>query len=159
MFLSAKQLGAKIDLNAQEMNILLKEEGLLDGEPGDYYVTEKGRSYADETGWSNGYGGYAARGYNYTVWDETILNIIDISEERLASIRIKTKEERKKRREENDKIPDYSINYNESNLGNTSNTNDSGVETLVGGAVIIGIVCYGIYNCAKKIKQFYDENF
>lgn len=159
MFLSAKQLGVKIDLNAQEMNVLLKEEGFLDGEPGDYYVTEKGRPYADETGWSNGYGGYAARGYNYFVWDETILNMIDTNEERLASIRIKTKEERKKRREENDKIPDYSINYNDSNLGNTSNTNDSGVETLVGGAVIIGIVCYGIYNCVKKIKQFYDENF
>lgn len=39
MFLSAKQLGVKIDLNAQEMNVLLKEEGFLDGEPGDYYVT------------------------------------------------------------------------------------------------------------------------
>lgn len=87
MFLSAKQLGVKIDLNAQEMNVLLKEEGFLDGEPGDYYVTEKGRPYADETGWSNGYGGYAARGYNYFVWDETILNMIDTNEERLASIR------------------------------------------------------------------------
>lgn len=159
MSLSAKQLGAKLYLNSQEMNVLLKEEGFLDGEPGDYHVTDKGRPYAYETGWSNGYGGYAARGYNYIVWDESILNVIDVSEERLASIRIKTKEERRRRREENNKIPDSSINYNESNLDTTSNTNDSGIELLVGGVAIIGTLCYGIYNVAKKVKQFYEENF
>ena len=85
--------------------------------------------------------------------------MIDISEERLASIRIKTKEERRRRREENNKIPDSSINYNESNLDTTSNTNDSGIELLVGGVAIIGTVCYSIYNVAKKVKQFYEENF
>lgn len=57
MSLSAKQLGEKIGLNAQEMNTLLKEEGYLSGEPGNYNVTATGDSYVSEKSWSNGYGG------------------------------------------------------------------------------------------------------
>lgn len=41
MTLSAKRLGERCGLTAEEMNILLKEEGFLSGEPGNYYPTEK----------------------------------------------------------------------------------------------------------------------
>ena len=43
MTLSAKRLGERCGLTAEEMNILLKEEGFLSGEPGNYYPTEKGK--------------------------------------------------------------------------------------------------------------------
>ena len=42
MTLSAKRLGERCGLTAEEMNILLKEEGFLSGEPGNYYPTEEG---------------------------------------------------------------------------------------------------------------------
>ena len=45
---SARQLGDMLGKTAQEVNLLLKEHGYLDGTPGDYYVTEKGTSYAEE---------------------------------------------------------------------------------------------------------------
>lgn len=40
---SARYLGRDVGLNAEEVNVWLKEEGYLEGEPGDYRVTEKGR--------------------------------------------------------------------------------------------------------------------
>ena len=91
---SAKRLGEKIGLTSHEMNFLLKEEGYQNGEPGDYSTTDKGKEYVSEKGWDNGYGGYAFRGYNYNEWDESILNNIDTSPERLSQIRTKTANER-----------------------------------------------------------------
>ena len=50
MTLSAKRLGERCGLTAEEMNILLKEEGFLSGEPGNYYPTEKGKLFVIEKG-------------------------------------------------------------------------------------------------------------
>ena len=55
MTLSAKRLGERCGLTAEEMNILLKEEGFLSGEPGNYYPTEKGKLFVVEKGDDNGY--------------------------------------------------------------------------------------------------------
>lgn len=46
MMKSASQLGREYNLTGQEMNYLLKEQDFLDGEPGDYFPTEKGKLYA-----------------------------------------------------------------------------------------------------------------
>ena len=54
MTLSAKRLGERCGLTAEEMNILLKEEGFLSGEPGNYYPTEKGKLFVVEKGDDNG---------------------------------------------------------------------------------------------------------
>lgn len=48
---SARYLGRDVGLNAEEVNVWLKEEGYLEGEPGDYRVTEKGRPYATQRHW------------------------------------------------------------------------------------------------------------
>ena len=81
MTLSAKRLGERCGLTAEEMNILLKEEGFLSGEPGNYYPTEKGKLFVIEKGDDNGYGGYAFRGWNWFEWDERILEELDTSVE------------------------------------------------------------------------------
>ena len=81
MTLSAKRLGERCGLTAEEMNILLKEEGFLSGEPGNYYPTEKGKLFVVEKGDDNGYGGYAFRGWNWFEWDERILEELDTSVE------------------------------------------------------------------------------
>ena len=72
MTLSAKRLGEKCGLTAEEMNCLLKDEGFLSGEPGNYYPTEKGKIFVSEKGDDNGYGGYAFRGWNWLEWDESL---------------------------------------------------------------------------------------
>lgn len=97
MTLSAKRLGERCGLTAEEMNILLKEEGFLSGEPGNYYPTEKGKLFVVEKGDDNGYGGYAFRGWNWFEWDERILEELDTSVENKRYIQEKTSEERRRR--------------------------------------------------------------
>ena len=62
MTLSAKRLGERCGLTAEEMNVLLKEEGFLSGEPGNYYPTEKGKLFVVEKGDDNGYVGIGSNG-------------------------------------------------------------------------------------------------
>ena len=100
MTLSAKRLGERCGLTAEEMNILLKEEGFLSGEPGNYYPTEKGKLFVVEKGDDNGYGGYAFRGWNWFEWDERILEELDTSVEHKRYIREKTSDEHRRRRSE-----------------------------------------------------------
>ncbi len=100
MSLSATRLGREFGLTPQEMNYLLKEEGFLGGSPGNYYLTEKGRKYASERYDSNGYGGYAARGWSWFEWDESIIEKLNITSVRKREIQEKTSEQRRLRREE-----------------------------------------------------------
>lgn len=162
MALSAKRLGEKIGLTSQEMNVLLKEEGYQNGEPGNYSTTDKGKPYVSEKGWDNGYGGYAFRGYNYNEWDESILDDIDTSPERLSQIRAKTANERKERNAKKKKeseeywathSPLYSDNTNleESDYDESNNV-------ILGGLAIFGILTYGVYKGIKRLYNRHNES-
>ena len=99
---SARYLGRDVGLNAEEMNVWLKEEGYLEGEPGDYRVTEKGRPYATQRHWETGSPNHA--GYVSTSWKEEILNEIGpLSPERrreLSDSVAANRAEKKRQREE-----------------------------------------------------------
>jgi hypothetical protein len=86
---SARILGQDYCLTAQEMNFVLKEEGYLDGEPGNYTVTEKGEKYAEERDYHRGTGGYAHYNRNWSTrtWSDEIQNELDITAERRSEIR------------------------------------------------------------------------
>ena len=81
---TAKQLGANLGLSAQEVNKILKKKGFLDGKPGKYTITKKGKKYSEMRDKDNGYGGYAARGWEYVMWHEAILQ--EISDARFPGI-------------------------------------------------------------------------
>lgn len=74
MVKSARILGKDYGLTAQEMNQLLKDQGFLDGNPGEYFVTEKGAPFAKEIDFHRGSGGYAQYNRYWTerTWDESI---------------------------------------------------------------------------------------
>lgn len=99
---SARYLGRDVGLNAEEVNVWLKEEGYLEGEPGDYRVTEKGRPYATQRHWETGRPNHA--GYVSTSWKEEILNEIGpLSPERrreLSDSVAANRAEKKRQREE-----------------------------------------------------------
>lgn len=99
---SARYLGRDVGLNAEEVNVWLKEEGYLEGEPGDYRVTEKGRPYATQGHWETGSPNHA--GYVSTSWKEEILNEIGpLSPERrreLSDSVAANRAEKKRQREE-----------------------------------------------------------
>ena len=86
-FRSARELGSRVGLTAQEFNVALKRAGLLAGEPGAYYFTELGTRLATTHLHDNGYGGYAARAWEITTWPETVTEMLDLSEDGIAGIR------------------------------------------------------------------------
>ncbi len=45
---SARLLGQELRMNAREVNVLLKEQGYLEGGPGAYFLTEKGKQYGED---------------------------------------------------------------------------------------------------------------
>ncbi len=98
MSLSARRLGKLFYLDDQEMNLLLKEEGFLDGEPGNYTPTEKGKKFISKNSGWNGYGGFASRSWEWNEWDESIIDELNITAERKKEIREKTLELRRRRR-------------------------------------------------------------
>lgn len=99
---SARCLGRDVGLNAEEVNVWLKEEGYLEGEPGDYRVTEKRRPYATQRHWETGSPNHAR--YVSTSWKEEILNEIGpLSPERrreLSDSVAANRAEKKRQREE-----------------------------------------------------------
>lgn len=104
MSLSATRLGERIGLKAQEVNYLLKEKGLIEGEPGAYGLTEEGKKYAHWEGRDNGYGGYAKRAWDWLEWDESIIDHLNISENEKQRIteevlQLRTERRKKKNRE------------------------------------------------------------
>lgn len=62
---SARVLGWEFAKTAREMNELFKQHGYLEGEPGAYGLTEKGKQYAEEKYHTNGVGGYSHYQVNY----------------------------------------------------------------------------------------------
>lgn len=156
MTLSAKRLGERCGLTAEEMNFLLKVEGYLSGEPGDYYPTEKGKQFVVEKGNDNGYGGYAFRGWNWLEWDESILDELDVSMEYKCYIREKTSEERRRRRSK--KMAESEAYWNKVNsqreqpmerTHDESNDSSSG-KIFLGALVLAG---YGIYKVVTNFTK------
>lgn len=158
MSLSARRLGQEYGLTAEEMNVLLKEEGFLDGEPGDYYPTEKGRKFIYEKGDDNGYGGYAFRGWNWREWDESIMDELYVTVERKREIREKTSEQRRRHRAEKEAVSEeYWRNVNNKNqqLASSQYTKDEESSPL-GKIIVGGLALAGIGVC-KLVKHFMDK--
>lgn len=139
---SARNLGQKCGLTAEEMNVLLKEEGYLEGEPGNYSPTEKGKKYSEERGDGNEYGGKCAVGWHWFVWALSILDDINLSDERTADIREKTARERRERKAEKQAKTDmfYNQTISDEVKNDEVNTKSTGFSWLlpVIGAGIIG---------------------
>lgn len=102
MTFSARRLGNLYGLTAEEMNYLLKLQGFQEGEPGNYYPTEKGKRFIISKSADNGYGGYAFRGWEWNEWDESITYELNVNEKIKTFVRkdvIRLRRERRLRRE------------------------------------------------------------
>lgn len=164
MGLSARRLGEKIGLTAEQTNTLLKESGFQKGNPGEYIVTEKGKKYVEEKSWDNGYGGWAARGYDYNEWDESIINKLDTSSENLQKIRDLTTQRRKERRnntcntqyneknnnDDYDYQTDYSINKS---TDSTAENVGAGIGLIIAAGLFLFGIGKGIYENIKEKKS------
>ena len=61
---SASRIAEKISRNPRYVNFLLKKMGYIEGSPGNYYLTEKGKKHA------------IVKGRSYFLWDEYAVNDI-----------------------------------------------------------------------------------
>lgn len=86
---SAQVLGHKLGLTAEEVNFALKEAGLLSGNPGAYGVTELGAKFAAEQHHHRCTGGYAHynRHWETRTWDESVVDLLDLTADRMNQIR------------------------------------------------------------------------
>ena len=159
---SARILGTLLHLTAEEMNELLKLNGLLEGEPGDYQVTEEGDPYATERDEHRGPGGSPWYNRDWTVrtWDDSVLDAMDTSPEMIREAKENVSERRRARRmvNEEDGIDEaVVIEEGESEDDDDYDSYDYlDTETVVKGAAIAGAVV-GAIIAAPHIRKLYKE--
>lgn len=151
---SARVLGQKYGLTAQEMNFVLKEEGFLNGEPGNYTVTEKGEKYAAEQDHSRGTGGYSwyNRAWTTRTWDDGITDELDITEDRKKEIQQAISIAKQKINDSEDEsiaIEYDSYSYEDTNT--TDANNDALVEAV--SEILVLVTTYGIYKASPYAKR------
>ena len=93
MYKSARILGQEVGLNSQEMNQLMYNQGFLEGVPGDYEITEKCLRYSKQKDFHRGAGGYPSynRAWTEKIYDDSILNVLDLSTEEKSKARNQVK--------------------------------------------------------------------
>ena len=80
---SATALGHIYGVTGQVMNVILKELGYLEGDPGAYGVTEKGVKYAFEKDHHRGPGGYSWYNRDWTTrsWADDIVDHLHVTDD------------------------------------------------------------------------------
>lgn len=155
---SARMLGQNYGLTAQEMNFFLKEEGFLDGVPGNYTVTEKGEEFAEEQGQSGGTGGFSSYTPLWTIrtWDDGITDEFDITEDRKKEIRQAISIAKHKIEETYDKDTAIDRDNCSNEDADTTVTNNIALVIAVG-ALLVAISTYGIYKASPYIKCWWNN--
>ena len=163
---SARILGQEYGLTSQEMNFVLKEEGYLNGDAGNYSVTDKGVPFAEETDYHRGTGGYSHYNRYWTTrtWDESIeedLNITndmkEAARDAVAKVRKQNWDEIKAARKKADE--DFTAKNNpqiteEVKETVTDSSGALGVGLLIGGLIVVG---YGIYKVAPHVINWWKD--
>ena len=138
-------MGQDFGLTAQEMNFVLKEEGYLQGEPGNYSVTEKGQQFADEQYHHRGTGGYSHynRSWETRTWDDCITDNLDITVKKKREIQEAIFLAKKRQKEDLDCIsPGVDKNFDTTDSGYEycENQDDNGVLVDAGSIFLILVV-------------------
>ncbi|MDR0913804.1 MAG: hypothetical protein LBM65_01350 [Oscillospiraceae bacterium] len=168
---SSRILGNEYGLSAQEMNYILKKEGFLSGEPGDYSVTEKGAEFANERDFHRGTGGYSHYNRYWTTrsWDDSIESELDITDDLKNEAKNAVFESRKRQWDEIKAArqeADAKFLASQNNITEpyeNAEENDELIldgKTALGGAVIIGgllAIGYGVYKAVPHIVKWWNE--
>ena len=165
---SARVLGEEYGLTAQEMNYILKKQGFLQGEAGEYSVTAKGAPFAEEQDFHRGTGGYANYNRYWTTrsWDENIIDELGLTEdsirearEAVAASRKQHWEEIKAARAEADAA--FLARYNQNQAESAENIeaeDESDDGLLVAGIAGLLLLGYGIYKAVPHVVKWWKGN-
>lgn len=162
---SAKYLGKDVGLSPQAMNVWLKREGFIEGEPGNYRVTDKGFPYARQTHWDAGDSHNA--GYPVVSWPEEILDELGpLTPELRDSLNDEVDEHNaRKRREAEERRRELDQRYEESNKridspseenGDASYDSDNAAVEIVT-AALGAALAVGLGWAAPRAKKLWQE--
>lgn len=170
---SATQLGKDFCLNGQEMNQLLKNQGFLEGEPGAYWVTEKGLPFATETDLHRGTGGlqWYNKYWSERTWDPSIMDELEMSvkQQQAAIDAVADRRTIAAARKAVQEIADR--NFQATGSAFVSPVEEASTDSFGSGdrqiasdiavgagiiAVVIG-VGYGVYKAAPHVKRWWNE--
>jgi len=159
---SARILGEEYGLTAQEMNFILKEEGYLDGEPGNYSVTEKGEKYAMEEDHHRGTGGYDwyNRYWTTRTWDDGIRDELDITAERKRELRKAIsleKQELNKQKDNSSADENYSYRTGNENEGVADDVDNEDTLLESFGLLLLSISAFGFYKAAPYVTRWWNN--
>ncbi|MGX8700527.1 hypothetical protein [Caproiciproducens sp.] len=163
---SVRMLGSEYGLTSQEMNYILKEEGYLSGEAGEYSVTDKGAPFAEEEDFHRGTGGYAHYNRYWTTrtWDESLKDELNITADMKKAAKNAVAETRrqhwddiKEARSEADAafLERYKQNGENDNTLDDSSDDDSnlsGAGLIIGGLIVLG---YGVYKAVPHVVRWW----
>ena len=159
MSMSAKRLGEQYDISSQVVNMVLKDEGYLSGEPGNYSLTDKGESVlVREEGRDNGWGGSAFKGWNWFEWPEDLLERINITPEKID----RAKEALRKHKQERKAASEAywnSLNVQDESAGVVYPANNSTGSMI--GRLIVGLAALGVLSAIawfQSSKASEDED-
>lgn len=167
---SARILGEKHNLTAQEMNYILNKNGFLDGEPGDYFPSEIGKQYASQKDFHRGTGGYARynRYWTTTTWDDSIEDVLQITpelkEEARNAVATRRQIQADARRAASE-VADQRFHEAQENfqavLSNKSDSNESSSSVngwgVAGWVLLTAGVAYGAYKAAPHVKHWWEN--
>lgn len=158
---SARILGQELGLTAQEMHVLLKKEGFLDGEIGKYFVTDKGKPFAHEQDFHSGPGGYSwyNRDWSTRTWDDAVLEDLKVTDQMkwdardaAASIRRATRAQRETGYQP---IPDTleQSSSRQNGDGNGSLPPAGVVLLVVAGAIMVAAASWWVFTQVKRSRE------
>lgn len=165
---SARIMGQKYGMTAQEMNCALKKLGFLKGEPGNYSPTEKAMKYVEETDFHSGCGGYSwyNRYWTTRTFDDSIEDALNITPELKAEIASELSARRLARAAERD----AAIAKAEADFWASQATKETAEESFEekmedlkkAGMIGLGIatavgVGYGIYKAVPHVKKWWND--
>ncbi|GAA1831681.1 hypothetical protein [Agromyces salentinus] len=94
MGITATEIGHRIHASAEVVNRLLLEKGLTHGEPGAYGITDKGAMFGAAIDKENGYGGWAHRNWGWNSWNESVIDELGATPEKIAEVSAAIKAEK-----------------------------------------------------------------
>ncbi|CAN7573889.1 hypothetical protein LJR078_004327 [Arthrobacter sp. LjRoot78] len=132
-----------------EVNRLLKDQGILYGEPGAYGLTSKGEEFGVQRYHDNGYGGFAHVSYETTHFDPSITDVLDSSPEKLAKVRADISADRQAQRAarksaEAEADANFRASEADKETAEAENDIDPKVWLMVGGTLVAIITFIGV---------------
>lgn len=153
--ISASLLGQQLGLNPMETNMLLVDEGILEGKPNAYSLTDKGREYANEKYVETSHN----QGHVVTTYDPSIKDSLDVTPERRRELQQRVSDHLKQKRAETRAAADDYAAEQQAAATRLKRSGVDGRTVVVYGVVVAAVVSagYGAWKLYPRLKRRWQD--